>query len=265
MAINFNPGLTAGSINTLNSVQRSSETNYQQLSTGQRINSAADDAAGLSIATRIDATSRALQQAVRNTNDGISMLQVADGALSESNSILTRMRELTIQSANGTYSESDRGALDKEYEQLADELSRIQSGASFNGKNLFNGEETTLQVGASAESTLSFNLEVENLQNLSGSSSLSVEERLSAIDDALQSVSDTQSDIGATINRLDFTSNQLNTQIESSARTYSQIMDTDYAAASAERARNDLQTQVALAVLAQANAQRENVLKVLNL
>lgn len=262
MAINFNPGLTAGSINTLDSVKRSSETNYQQLSTGQRINSAADDAAGLSIATRIDATTRSLQMAFRNANDGISMLQVADGALSQSTDILSRMRELTLQSANGTYIERDRQAIDKEYEQLASELNRTLENTSFNGNEVFGDAPFSLQVAADAGETLEFKLNAPS-PSLSGSSSESIEDRLAKIDDALTQVQDTQADIGAVSNRLVYASDNLNNTIQQARESYSRLLDTDYAVASAEKARIDLQKQVSIAILAQANSSSEAVLQLL--
>jgi len=264
MAINFNPGLTAGSINTLSSMQRSSETNYQQLSTGQRINSAADDAAGLSIATRIDATTRSLQMAFRNANDGISMLQVADGALSQSTDILGRMRELTLQAANGTYTESDRVAANKEYEQLAQELDRIQTNTSFNGNPVFSGESVSLQVGTEANETIDFSLDAPDLPTLAGSSKLSTTDRLSAIDDALSQLTQTQADIGAVRNRLESTATSLSNANLSAQEAYSRVMDSDYAAALAEKARLDLQKQVSIALLSQANAQKDYVIRLLN-
>ena len=265
MAINFNPGLTAGSINTLNSVQRSSETNYQQLSTGQRINSAADDAAGLNIATRIDATTRSLQMAFRNANDGISMLQVADGALSQSTDILSRMLELTLQGANGTYTDSDRAYLDKEYEQLALELERIQTTTSFNGNPVFSGEYVSLQVGTEADETIDFSLNAPDMAALAGSSELSTADRLEAIDDTLSQLTQTQADIGAVSNRLESTATSLSNANQSAQEAYSRIMDTDYAAASAEKARLDLQKQVTIALLSQANAQKDDVLRLLSM
>jgi len=263
MAINFNPGLTAGSINTLNSVQRSSETNYQQLSTGQRINSAADNAAGLSIATRIDAATRSVQQALRNANDGISMLQVADGALSQSTDILQRMRELTIQSANDTYGDSDRKTIDKEFNQLAQELGRTQEGAEFNGRSLFSDESISLQVGEKPSDILGITFGESNFTSLQNAGNLSTEERLAAIDNALTSVQDKQASLGATINRLDYAAENLSSSIQSSTEANSRIMDTDYAAASTERAKLDLQERVGIALLTQANADRSNVLRLL--
>jgi len=263
MAINFNPGLTAGSINTLDSVKRSSETNYQQLSTGQRINSAADDAAGLNIATRIDATTRSLQMAFRNANDGISMLQVADGALSQSTDILQRMRELTIQSANGIYNDSDRSAISNEINQLAQELDRIQEGTEFNGRSLFGDEGVNLQIGENPGDTLGISFAGNSFTALQNAGSLSSEERLAAINEALASVQETQASLGATFNRLDYATESLSSSIQRSTEASSRIMDTDYAAASTDRAKLDIQEKVAIALLAQANADRSNVLRLL--
>ncbi|NVK01763.1 MAG: flagellin FliC [Oceanospirillaceae bacterium] len=264
MAINFNPGLTAGSINTLNSVQRSSETNYQQLSTGQRINSAADDAAGLSIATRIDASSRSLQIAFRNANDGISMLQVADGALSQSTDILSRMRELTLQGANGTYTDSDRAALDKEYEQLAQELERIQTTTSFNGNTVFSGESVSLQVGAEANERIDFSLDTPDMAKLAGGSELSTADRLNAIDNTLDQLSQNRADIGAANSRLESATASLSNTNLRAQETKSGIMDTDFGVASAEKARLDIQRQVTIALLSQANANKSDVLRFLS-
>jgi len=189
---------------------------------------------------------------------------VADGALSQSTDILSRMRELTLQGANGTYTDSDRAALDKEYEQLALELERIQTTTSFNGNPVFSGESVSLQVGAEANETIDFSLDAIDMATLAGSSELSTAGRLNAIDDVLSQLTQTQADIGAVSTHLESTGTSLSSANVSAQEAYSRLMDTDYAAASAEKARLDLQNQITIALLSQANAQKGDVLRLFN-
>lgn len=236
----------------------------QQLSSGQRINSAADDAAGLAISDKINTQLRGMEQAMRNTNDGISMLQVAGGSLSQGTEILQRMRELTLQSANGILTDSDRGAIDKEYSQLLDQLESIQQGTNFNGRKLF-AEDTgsvSLQVGENEGDQLEVKLssfDMESLKSAGGDAA----DRLAAIDEALGSINGAQADIGAVTNRLESTARNLGNSIVSSTEAYSRTMDTDYAAALSERSQQQIKEQVQVALLAQANASPKQVLRLL--
>ena len=144
----------------------------ERLSSGQRINNAKDDAAGLAISNRMTSQIRGLDQAIRNANDGVSMVQTAEGALQEVTNILQRMRELSIQSANGIYSDADRGTLDAETQQLKQELDRIANSTSFNGQNLLDGTigKTNLQVGAQANQTIEIKVGSFNTSKLGGAS-----------------------------------------------------------------------------------------------
>lgn len=202
---------------------------------------------------------------MRNTNDGISMLQVAGGSLSQGTEILQRLRELTLQSANGILTDSDRGAIDKEYSQLLDQLESIQQGTNFNGRKLF-AEDTgsvSLQVGENEVDQLEVKLssfDMESLKSAAGDPA----ERLAAIDEALGSINGAQADIGAVTNRLESTARNLGNSIVSRTEAYSRTMDTDYAAALSERSQQQIKEQVQVALLAQANASPKQVLKLLS-
>jgi len=241
----------------------SARTN-QQLSSGQRINSAADDAAGLAIGNKLNSQMRGMEQAIRNTNDGISMMQVAGGSLSQSSDVLQRMRELTLQSANGTLNDSDRDAINREYTQLLDQLDSIQQGTSFNGRSLFSedAEPITLQVGEDTGDQLSLTLGSFDIDELK-SAGIDPAERLNAIDDALGSINQAQADIGAVTNRLESTARNLGNSMLSSADAYSRTMDTDYAATLSERSQQQIKDQVQVALLAQANSSPKEVLRLL--
>jgi len=240
----------------------SARTN-QQLSSGQRINSAADDAAGLAIGNKLNSQLRGMEQAIRNTNDGISMMQVAGGSLSQANDIVQRMRELTLQSSSGIMNDSDRGAIDKEYNQLLDQLETIQQGTSFNGLNLFGqGNELSLQIGEKAGDILGVSLQsfdVEALRNAGADPAA----RLNALDGTLESINSTQADIGAISNRLESSANTLANNIQNTVEASSRIADTDYAKALSERSAQQIREQVQIALLGQANAQPKQVLRLL--
>jgi len=250
--------------NQLSQTYRLSSTTNEQLTSGSRINRAADDAAGLSISTGMNSQIRGMQQAVRNTNDGISMLQVADGALSEGSEIVQRMRELTIQSANGTLNDKDRAAIEKEYGQLLDQLDSIQKSTSFNGEELFGeiGKAVNLQVGENAEDQIGYNLQSFNVDTLKEGGS-TPQERLAALDSKLASINSSRGDIGAVTNRLESTARSLGKSIESTVEANSRIADTDYAKAISERAAQQIKEQVQIALLGQANAQPKQVLRLL--
>ena len=244
----------------------------EQLSTGKRINSAADDAAGLAISNKMTAQIRGLDQAVRNANDGISMLQTAEGATQEVTNMLQRMRELAIQAANDTYSDEDRTALNKEMVQLEEEITRIATNTKWNNMSILSsdGVEKTLQVGIAnnQDSTI-----LVSFMDMSASGldivGLSVENHansqtsLDKIDLAIAEVDAFRADLGAKINRLNFAGDNLtNISINTSA-SRSRIQDADYAKASSELARTQIIQQAATAILAQANTDQQSVLKLL--
>jgi len=244
----------------------------EQLSTGKRINSAADDAAGLAISNKMTSQIRGLDQAVRNANDGISMLQTAEGATQEVTNMLQRMRELAIQAANDTYSDDDRTALNKEMVQLEEEITRIATNTKWNNMPILSsdGVEKTLQVGIANNTdstiTISFmDMSASGLDivGLSVESHTDAQTSLDKIDLAIADVDSFRADLGANINRLNFAGDNLtNISINTSA-SRSRIQDADYAKASSELARTQIIQQAATAILAQANTDQQSVLKLL--
>lgn len=244
----------------------------EQLSTGKRINSAADDAAGLAISNKMTSQIRGLDQAVRNANDGVSMLQTAEGATIEITNMLQRMREMAIQSANDTYSDDDRAALNKEMVELDEEITRIAINTKWNNMPILDpsAAEKVLQVGIASDSdstiTIAFvdltssALLIEDLNVLTHTTSLA---SLDFIDRAIASVDVFRADLGAKINRLNFAADNLtNISINTSA-SRSRIQDADFAKASSELARTQIIQQAATSVLAQANTDQQSVLKLL--
>jgi len=244
----------------------------QQLSTGLRINSAADDAAGMSIVNNFTAQIKGLNQAVRNANDGISMLQTAEGATNEVTAILQRMRELAVQAANGTYSSNDLSSLEKENTALKSELDRVASVTQWNGISLMSGSlSASFHVGygyASADDvsvTISQSMTATAL-GVSGSISAggsTATAFISAIDAALNTVNGVRGTLGATINRFQFTADALTNVATHLSESKSRIQDADYAKATTELARSQIIQQAATAMLAQANQAPSTVLSLL--
>lgn len=245
-----------------------------QLSTGQRINSAADDAAGLAIGNKLTTQVRGLDMAVRNANDGISMLQTADGATKEVTSMLMRMRELAVQSANDTYSTSDREALNTEYGQLQEQITAVLGNAQWNGMNLLDGSigsggVAKYQVGASENDTIQATF--GNLASGDMATALSTaidtgsgsQSALTSIDAAIAQVDTARSQWGAVMNRLTHAADNASNVSLNTAASRSQIMDTDYARATAEMARAMILDQAGTAMLSQANQQPYYVLALL--
>jgi flagellin len=247
--------------------------NYRRLATGLRISTAADDAAGLAISERLRAQVRSLNQAKRNAADGISLVQTGEGALNEVSGILLRLRELAVQSANGTVSDTDRATLDEEFQSLVAEVDRIGRSTEFNGIKLLDGSSSnvTFQVGSGTTvgvDTLSANLsavlatglgiDVLGLTNASAASSA-----MSALDSAIDSVSRSRGRLGAMQNRLQYTVNNLQVQSENLSAADSRIRDVDIAYETAQLARNSIMQQAAIAMLAQANSQPQLALQLL--
>lgn len=247
--------------------------NYRRLATGLRISTAADDAAGLAISERLRAQVRSLNQAKRNAADGISLVQTGEGALNEVSGILLRLRELAVQSANGTVSDTDRATLDEEFQSLVAEVDRIGRSTEFNGIKLLDGSASsvTFQVGSGTTvgvDTLSANLsavlatglgiDVLGLTNASAASSA-----MSALDSAIDSVSRSRGRLGAMQNRLQYTVNNLQVQSENLSAADSRIRDVDIAYETAQLARNSIMQQAAIAMLAQANSQPQLALQLL--
>jgi flagellin len=234
----------------------------QRLSSGLRINSAKDDAAGLAISDRMTAQIRGLNQAARNANDGISLAQTAEGALQESTNLLQRMRELAVQSANDTNSTSDRTSIQDEVDQLTAELDRIAQTTQFNGKALLDGTMTTatFQVGANSgtSETISFGIDGATANDL-GVSGLSVasagaaQDAIDSIDSALTIVDGIRGGLGAVQNRFESTIANLNNVSENLSAARSRILDADIAQETSAMTKNNILQQAGVAILAQAN------------
>jgi flagellin len=260
---------------TLGVNNRESDSTLAKLSSGSRITKAADDAAGLAISEKMKAGIRSMKQADRNANDGISMVQTAEGGLNEVSSILTRMRELAVQTASDTVGDVERGMTNMEYQNLKLELDRISQVTEFNGKKLLNGEGDTydFQIGANNDAfqdRISYNagqvnskLESLGVSELDVSSKSGSQESLSALDGAIEKVSGHRAYLGAIQNRLVSTSNNLQTNVENLSAANSRIRDVDYAEATAAKAKNDILGQAGVSVLAQANMNGQSALKLI--
>jgi flagellin len=244
----------------------------EQLSTGKRINSAADDAAGLAISNKMTSQIRGLNQAVRNANDGISMLQTAEGATQEITNMLQRMRELSVQAANDTYNDNDRLALDKEMVELGSEITRISKNTKWNNMSFLDnaGVTKTFQVGIANDEDSTIAVEFVDLTSsgldivgLSVSSHVDSQSALDKIDLAIAEVDNFRANVGAKINRLNFAIENLSNISINTSASRSRIEDTDFAKASSELARTQIIQQAATAVLAQANTDQQSVLKLL--
>ena len=274
MALRINTNILALTAQrALASVTERLSGNYRRLSTGLRIATASDDAAGLAISERLRAQVRSLNQAKRNAADGVSLVQTGEGALNEVSNILLRLRELAVQSANGTISSTDRQTLDEEFQSLVNEVDRIGRATEFNGIKLLDGSTSTIsfQVGSGTSigiDTLSANLsavlatglgiDMLGLTNASAASSA-----MTALDSAIDSVSRSRGRLGAVQNRLQYTINNLDVQAENLSAADSRIRDVDIAYETAQLTRNSIMQQVAIAMLAQANSQPQLALQLL--
>mgnify|MGYP000313088806 CR=1 FL=1 len=247
------------------SLQKSTE----KLSSGYRINRAGDDAAGLSISEKMRSQIRGLNKASSNAQDGISLIQVAEGALNETHSILQRMNELATQAASDTNTSIDRTAISAEMDQLTSEINRIQSTTQFNTMNLLDGSfKGDLQVGSLNGQTISISISKMNagsigVSGLKVSSNTVAGEAMSKIQEAIESVSTQRSKLGAIQNRLEHTINNLDTTSENTQAAESRIRDTDMASEMVEYSKNNILQQAGQSMLAQANQQNQGVLSLL--
>ncbi|GIP21755.1 flagellin Hag [Paenibacillus sp. J22TS3] len=247
----------------------------EKLSSGLRINRAGDDAAGLAISEKMRGQIRGLDMASKNAQDGISLIQTAEGALNETHSILQRMRELAVQSANDTNTTTDRGALQKEVDELAKEITRISTDTEFNTKKLLNGTASgvTFQIGANMGQNISLSIGSMDATTLavngttsSGidiSSQTAADAAISVINAAIETVSGERAKLGANQNRLEHTINNLNTSSENLSAAESRIRDVDMAKEMMNQTKNNILAQAAQAMLAQANQQPQGVLQLL--
>ena len=258
----------------LNKVQSGLTNNIARLSSGLRINSAADDAAGLSITQNLNAHIVGLKQASRNANDAISVIQTAEGALGEVNNILSRMRELAVQGANeGNMSSNERGYIDQEFQLLESELNRIVGVTEFNGRKLIDGTMSTgvdFQIGMrnTASDRLALTIADSDatalgLNDEAVNASTSAQKAIDALDAAIQSVATMRGTLGTTQNRLTMTISNLSNMHENLSASVSRIQDTDVAEESAEMTRNQILQQAGVAVLAQANQLPQSALALL--
>ncbi|HEX7873696.1 MAG TPA: flagellin [Sphingobium sp.] len=279
--------------NSSNTAAMGLSTAMERLSSGKRINSAKDDAAGLAIATKMTSEIKGLSAAVRNANDGISLAQTAEGALGEVGNMLQRMRELSVQSQNGTNSDSDKQNIYAEQNQLADQINSVVKNTSFNGVKLFQGasdngsgsaaKDISIQVGSNSGDTLK--ISIGNLASnttsdnalakvvdfssspngMAGDSSSTTPAvpSLSDFDDALAQITTTRASLGAVQSRLGSTINNLNTTVTNITEARSRIEDADFSTETTSMAKNQILSQASTAMLAQANQSQQGVLSLL--
>ncbi len=274
MRINTN----VAAINGVHNLSRSNaalNSNFERLSTGLRINRAADDGAGLGVSESLRAEVRGLNQAMRNANDGISIVQTAEGSLSEIQSNIQRLRELAVQAASETLEDTERAYIQTEAEALISEIDRAAGSANFNGIELLSGNATTISVQvatgtATATNQINITLNEMSASTLgidSGSISFATAggalTAIDALDTALAAVSDQRSDIGATQNSISSAVNAIATAVENLSAAESQIREVDFAMETAEMSRNQVLQQSGISVLSQANQTPQNVLKLL--
>jgi flagellin len=258
----------------LNSSQRSMATSIERLSSGLRINSAKDDAAGLAVAEGMTSKIRGINVAVRNANDGISMAQTAESALGQVTNNMQRIRELAVQSANGTLGDTERGHLQKEVDQLTAEISRIVTTTEFNGQKLFdNSGSVSIQVGANQGETIS--ITNSNLTGLVGSGAKAIDVSTSGaaasvlatgaggVSTKIDTVVATRATMGAVQNRFESVISSLSSYSENLEAAKSRIMDTDFAAETAELTRTQILQQAGTAMVSQANSTPQSVLSLL--
>jgi flagellin len=254
---------------------RATESSLAKLSSGSRITKAADDAAGLAISEKLRSQIRSTIQADRNANDGISMIQVAEGGLNEVQNILTRLRELGIQASSDTVGDTERGFADMEYQQLKMELERIAQVTEFNGTKLLDGSGDIydFQIGVNNDDfqdRIKFDAGYTNarldsleLDGLTISDKLDAQGSLDTVDNAIEQVSRYRANLGAIQNRLVSTTQNLQVTNENLQAANSRVRDVDYAMETATNARNNILNQAGTAVLAQANVNGQNALKLI--
>ena len=275
--INTNTGsLYAQQAMTTNA--RGLSTVMQQLSTGKRINNAVDDVAGMAISTRLTSQIRGLNQAIRNTNDGISLIQTAEGATDQVTNMLQRMRELAVQASNDTNNTQDRSFLDLEFQALTSQIDNIANYTQWNGADVLNQKGGTsgvfrFQVGANSGQTISITFSnmttqankgvLSDIQSKNITGTVTASAALGVIISALDTVSLSRSNMGAVISRLQFTSDNLANVSAKAQESRSRIEDTDYSQATTELAKRNIIQQAAQAMLAQANQAPRLVLQLL--
>jgi flagellin len=273
LRINTNP-VSLRAQQNLSNAQSALSSNVERLSSGLRINRAGDDAAGSSISSKLSADTRGLKQASRNTNDAVSVIQTAEGAMGEINGLLTRMRELAVQSANGgTMTSTERGYIDQEFQLLESEINRIVNVTEFNGQKLIDGSMSSgvdFQVGMNNTTDDRIQLSVADSDSTALglnddvlTSQTGAQQAIDALDTAIQSVATSRGTLGTTQNRLTVTLTNLSNMHENLSAANSRIKDVDVADESASMTRNQILQQAGVAVLAQANSLPQSALSLI--
>ncbi|TMO57490.1 flagellin [Pseudoalteromonas phenolica] len=250
-----------------NKTEQTANKLNQQLATGKKVNSAADDAAALQIINRLTSQQEGYNQSVRNAYDGISLSQTADSALSGVGDAVSRIRELSIQAGSGALTDSDRQALQDEVSQLQTQITETFENTTFGGKAIFNGEDTSFQVGPDANTTQSVNASDGSFANAILSVDISTQAgaqaAITAADDVSESLNSQRAEFGAFENTLSSTIRNLGTQQSNIAESQSRIQDTDYAQAASQQIANDILSQASIALRGQANQSASSVLGLL--
>ncbi|MBN8485550.1 MAG: flagellin FliC [Sphingomonadales bacterium] len=260
--------------NASNSANKMLGSAMERLSTGKRINSAKDDAAGMAIATSMTAQVRGMNQAIRNSNDGIALAQTAEGALNEVTNMLQRVRELAVQSASGTYQDAtDRAYMQTEVDELTAQIDQVVTNSEFNGVKLFDGTTATVTVQTGAEAADTVDLTMADLTTLAASggaagsydvsTATAANGLLTSIDGELDSINSARSALGAGQNRLESVVNNLTSTSTNLSDARSRIEDADYSAETTAMAKAQILSQASTAMIAQANQSQQNVLSLL--
>jgi flagellin len=269
MAININtkPGFIFGA-NASSKNQNFYEKTTERLSGGKRINSAADDAAGTAVLSKLEAALSTKEQAIRNAADGQGFLQTADSGAAEVSNILSRMKELAVQAANGPNSVAKREALQSEADQLTAEISRIADRTSFNGRTPLSGEDINLQVGSSAEEQINVTVKAVSSSDLHGrisfDTSADARDAMSTIDAAIEKVNSVRGDIGASVNRISSTIENLSNTQKSTKVAAGRGLDADIAGEATRRAKSQLLQQSGVAMLTHGNASKGAMLRLIS-
>ena len=272
MAITFTtkPGFILGA-SASNTNRNFYDNTLERLSSGRRINSAADDAAGLAVLSKLEAALSGKEQAIRNAADGQGLLHTAEAGAAEVSNILHRMRELAVQAANGTHSIAGREALQSEADQLTAEINRIADNTSFNGQTPLSGANVDLQVGASVEERINVNIEgvrSSDLQLDTGQISFdtpaNARESMVTIDQAIEKVNSVRSDIGATVNRLSTSIDHLSHAAKNTKIAAGRASDADIENETTRRAKSQILTQSSIAISTQGNASKGMILRLIS-
>jgi len=270
------------SIATLNKTQGSLSSSLEKISSGLRINRAGDDAAGLGVATRMETDNTSMKQAIRNTNDGISLVQTAEGSLEQLSNILIRFRELSVQASNETYTSTDRGMIGTEMTALMNEYKRITTLSNFNEQKLLNGSGTvSIQVGIDGTSNDAISINMNNLATTMGamaslnavfgtvtggtaSTAAGATANLASLDKSINDLSTRRATLGSLQNRFENALSEASTYSTNLSAAQSQILDVDYASESANMTRYQIQSQAGVAALAQAKAIPQSIISLLS-